>query len=78
MIPLDRVRIPAGQPNETMNKELQNWCDRNNDSMCAETERKNAMIEFINRHYIIFNPVAVMAYAFILLAIVFTLLGWEE
>ena len=46
--------------------------------MCAETERKNAMIEFINRHYIIFNPVAVMAYAFILLAIVFTLLGWEE
>ncbi len=75
--PLDRVQIPAGQPRK-MNKELQDWCDRNKASMCAGTERKNAVIEFINKHWIILNPIAVLIYAHVLLAIIFALLGWEE
>lgn len=61
-----------------MNKELEDWCDRNKDSMCAGTEGENAMIEFVNKHWIIFNPVAVLAYAVIALDIVFWLLGWSE
>ena len=63
---------------QTMNKELEDWCDRNKDSMCAGTEGENAMIEFVNKHWIIFNPVAVLAYAVIALDIVFWLLGWSE
>lgn len=46
--------------------------------MCAGTERNNTVMNFINKHWIIFNPIAVMAYAFILLSIIFTILGWEE
>lgn len=36
------------------------------------------MIEFVNRHWILLNPLAVLIYAHIILAVVFALLGWEE
>lgn len=36
------------------------------------------MIEFINKHWIVFNPITVLAYAVVALDIVFWLLGWSE
>lgn len=64
----------------TMNKELQSWCADAQRELCAETEteRKHHMIEFVNRHWILLNPLAVLIYAHIILAVVFALLGWEE
>ena len=36
------------------------------------------MIEFINKHWVILNPIAVLIYSHVLLAIIFALLVWEE
>ena len=58
-----------------MNKELKDWCDRNEGSMLAEPEeRKNPMIDFVNRHWLLCNPICVLAYACAILAIVLSLL----
>lgn len=36
------------------------------------------MKKFINKHWILCNPLAVMIYANIAIYIIFSLLGWEE
>lgn len=36
------------------------------------------MHDFINRHWIVFNPFAVIVYAHVALIVIFKLLGWEE
>ena len=36
------------------------------------------MIDFINRHYIVLNPITVLVAVHVALAVTFTLLGWEE
>lgn len=36
------------------------------------------MEEFINKHWILFNPISVVIYAHVALIVIFTLLGWEE
>ena len=36
------------------------------------------MSEFINKHWILLNPLAVLIYAHVALIVTFTLLGWEE
>lgn len=58
----------------TMNRELQNWCDRNAHEL-STPERKP---EMKNYAWIILNPLTALFAAFGTVALLFTLLGWSE
>lgn len=73
-----------------MNRELQNWCDRNAQEL-STPERKPGMDAYereINRRLwhrrakaasiFIFNPLTALVAAFGAVALLFTLLGWSE
>ena len=42
------------------------------------TKGRIEMIEIIDKHWIIFNPISALIFAHIALMIVFSMLGWSE
>lgn len=78
---------------ETMNRELQNWCDRNAHELSTPEERNPdmSMDEYdraISRRLwhrrakaasiFLFNPLTALVAAFGTVALLFKLLGWSE